>query len=146
MRGRTIFEGVHQETKLLLRLLGRKAKTTEHPLLQFRLVNPDGTAGGANADSPHPLDCEELLSPAFEVFENKALLEFHEKPDKILNISCWSDENWGNIEAEPENVDYKGNEMTLKPGGNIYEITAKWNADNGYGGTASYYTYIEYME
>ena len=112
----------------------------------WQTLNPDGTVIGTEADSAHPLDCKEQLSPPYEVSERDAELEFGEAPDEILNIKCWSDENWGNTEAEPENVEHKGNEITLKPGGNIYEITAKWNADNGYGGTASYYIYIEYIE
>ena len=112
----------------------------------WQALNADGTVTGVEADSLHPLDCKDLLSPAFEAYKSKAGLEFHEKPDEISDIRCWSDENWGNTDAEAEKVDFTENEMTFKPGGNIYEITAKWNADNGYGGTAGYYIYIEYIE
>ena len=34
----------------------------------------------------------------------------------------------------------------LKAGAYIYEITAVWNAENGYGGTASYFFYIKMTE
>jgi hypothetical protein len=28
-------------------------------------------------------------------------------------------------------------------GGYIYEVTAEWNTENGYGGTASYFIYLK---
>ena len=33
--------------------------------------------------------------------------------------------------------------LTLKLGGYIYEVTAEWNTENGYGGTASYFIYLK---
>lgn len=41
VRGRAVFEGVHQEAEALLRLLGREAQQFEHLLLQLRVVDTD---------------------------------------------------------------------------------------------------------
>ena len=52
MRGSAELEGVHQESELLLRLLGGEAQTFEDQRLQLRIVNTDRTAAdlGAVAD------------------------------------------------------------------------------------------------
>lgn len=106
----------------------------------------DGNSISTNADSPHPLDCEELLSPPYETPEATATLRFTEEPDTILSVKCWSDECWGRPTANSEDVTINGNVLTLKPGGYIYEIIADWNTQNGYGGTASYFIYLKMME
>ena len=56
---------------------------------------------------------------------------------------CWSDEHWGEPAANSEDVTIVGNVLTLKLGGYIYEVTAEWNTENGYGGTASYFIYLK---
>ncbi len=106
----------------------------------------DGNSISTNADSAHPLDCKDLLSPPFETPETTATLRFTEEPDTILSVQCWSDEHWGEPAASSEDVTIDGNVLTLKPGGYIYEVTAEWNAESGYGGTASYSIYIKTME
>ena len=111
----------------------------------WQKMNADGTATSFDADSAHPLDCEDLLVK-FETAEQVAVLNFTEKPDRILSVQCWSDENLGNLDAESENVDIDGNGITLKPGGHIYEIKAEWDADNGYGGIAYYSFYADYNQ
>lgn len=103
--------------------------------------NGDGTATLTEADSPHPLDCKDLL-PLLETTEETAVLDFAWKPDTV-KVQCWSDEQWGNTNAESEDVTINGNVITLKPGGYIYEITAEWDTENGYGGTVSYSAYLE---
>ncbi|MGM9618272.1 MAG: hypothetical protein ACI3W8_00320 [Oscillospiraceae bacterium] len=104
--------------------------------------NADGTFTGIEADSPHPLDCKDLLPP-FETMETTATLTFTEEPDAILSVQCWSDENWADTHASSETVNIKGNTIELKPGGYIYQITAQWNTESGYGGTAHYFVYIK---
>ena len=111
----------------------------------WQKMNADGTATSFDTDSAHPLDCEDLLVK-FETAEQVAVLNFTEKPDRILSVQCWSDENLGNLDAESENVDIDGNGITLKPGGHIYEIKAEWDADNGYGGIAYYSFYADYNQ
>ncbi len=107
--------------------------------------NADGTATGVVADSAHPLDCRELL-PVFETTEKTALLRFQQAPDSILAVRCWSDAHWSDPTAESESADISGLEIALKPGGYIYEITAQWDAESGYGGTAHYAVYIRYTD
>lgn len=105
----------------------------------------DGTSVSVNADSAHPLDCRELLSPPYETQETKAVLRFTEEPDNILSVRCWSDAHWGEPGADSEAVTVSGNVLDLKAGGYIYEIIAGWDAENGYGGTAGYFIYLKTM-
>lgn len=106
--------------------------------------NGDGTVTATEADSAHPLDCKDLL-PLLETTEGTATLRFSWEPDAV-SVRCWSDEHWADANAESEDVDVSGNVVTLKPGAYIYEITARWNTNNEYGGTASYSAYLETIE
>ena len=107
--------------------------------------NRDGTGISIFADSTHPLDRREELV-LLETTEATALLRFAEEPDAILSARCWSDEHWGDLPAESEEVAVHGNEIDLKPGAYIYEVTAKWDAERGYGGgTAWYAFYISFQ-
>lgn len=103
--------------------------------------NADGTFTGIEADSPHPLDCRELLSPPLETPEATAVLRFTENPDTIVSVQCWSDSHWSNPSAGGEDVICDENTIELKSGGCIYEVVAQWDADSGYGGTAHYSFY-----
>lgn len=98
------------------------------------------------ADAAHPLDCEALLSPAVETTEKTAQLHFASMPDAIAQVCCWSDAHWGDTAAESEPVELTGNTLTLKPGGYIYRITARWDKKYGCGGTAEYVVYIRFDE
>ncbi len=111
----------------------------------WQKAEADGTTTSSQADSAHPLDCKDLLLK-FETTEQAAALNFTEEPDRLLSARCWSDEYWGVLSADSENVDINGNEIVLKPGGYIYEVRAEWDADNGYGGTAQYSFYVDYTE
>ena len=102
----------------------------------------DGTFSDAEADSPHPLDCEDLLSPPLETSEATAVLKFAEEPDKIVGVQCWSDSHWSHPSADGEAVAHNGNTIELRSGGYIYEIVAQWDTDSGYGGTAHYSFYV----
>ncbi len=104
--------------------------------------NADGTSVSVEADSAHPLDCQDLLSP-LETTDISAALDFTKEPDAILSVRCWSDEHWSDLDAESEEVTVDGNVMELKKGGYIYEVIAQWGAESGYGGTAHYYVYIK---
>ena len=104
--------------------------------------NIDGTFTSIEADSPHPLDCKELLSPPLETPEATAMLRFTENPDRIVSVQCWSDDHWSNLSADGEDVILNENTIELKSGGYIYEVVAQWDTDSGYGGTAHYSFYI----
>ena len=106
----------------------------------------DGNSVSINAGSAHPLHCEELLSPPYETPEATAVLRFAEEPDAVVSVKCWSDEYWGEPAACSEEAAFDGGALALKAGAYIYEITAVWNAENGYGGTASYFFYIMMTE
>ncbi|HCT91300.1 MAG TPA: hypothetical protein DF613_07965 [Lachnospiraceae bacterium] len=112
----------------------------------WQTKNDDGTLTNTEADSAHPLDCKDLMDP-WETPERTALLRFTEEPDEILRVCCWSDKHWSDSAAESENVPVNGNEIELKPGGYIYEVTARWDTEkNGYGGTARYSFYAKVLE
>lgn len=108
-------------------------------------MNSDGTTIETETDSAHPLDCKDLLLP-YETTEATATLNFTENPDKILSVRCWSDEHWADPTANSEDVIIRENVIELKPGGYIYEVTAEWDTDNGYGGTANYSLYLITVE
>ena len=104
--------------------------------------NSDGTTTSMEADSVHPLDCRAELV-LLDTTQATALLQFQKEPDAILSVRCWSDTHWSDPSAQSEDVTVNGNEIALKPGGNIYEVTARWDTQGGYGGgTASYSFYI----
>ena len=108
--------------------------------------NSDGTSTETQADSPHPLDCENWLFK-FETSEATATLNFAVKPSSILNIQCWNDNHWNNHDASSENITFDRYEIELKPGGYIYEVVAEWDTEkSGYGGIAHYYFYIQVLE
>ncbi len=112
----------------------------------WQYKNNDGTVTGIAADSVHPLECKEFLE-FFEITGATATIRFTEEPDAILNVCCWSDEYWSDSSADSENVSVNGNEIELKPGGYIYEVTAEWNAEKrGYGGSAYYSFYVKVLE
>ena len=102
--------------------------------------NPDGTTTQLLADAPHPLDCRELLEP-LETTEATAVLQFTQPPDRVTGVRCWSDT--GQTDQSGEALTLRGNEFSLRPGGCIYEVTAVWDAESGWGGTASYVFFIK---
>lgn len=123
--------------------------TSENALLgtySWEVHNPDGTVTGGEADSPHPLDLEDLLSPPLETPETTATLRFAEEPDEILQAACWSAEHFGDPAALSGTAEVRGDVLTLRPGGHIYEITARWDSEDGWGGMASYVIYIKANE
>lgn len=100
-----------------------------------------GSWEGTASDSAHPLDCRKLLLP-LETGEETAALRFQAEPDSIVDVRCWSDAHWSDPDAEAEPCALDGNTLQLKPGGYIYEVTARWDDSQGSGGTACYAFYI----
>lgn len=112
----------------------------------WQCKNNDGTSTNMEADSAHPLECADLLDQ-IETTETNAILRFTEEPDTILSVRCWSDEYGSDPAADSENVSLNGNEIELKEGGYIYEVTAEWNTEkSGYGGIAHYSFYVKVLE
>ena len=77
-----------------------------------------------------------------ETGEETAALRFQAEPDSIVDVRCWSDAHWSDPDAEAEPCALDGNTLQLKPGGYIYEVTARWDDSQGSGGTACYAFYI----
>ncbi len=92
------------------------------------------------ADSPHPLECQDLL-PLLDARQATVRLQFAKPTDGPLSVQCWSDQQWGNPLADSQNVTVTGDTLPLRPGGWIYEVTAQWGTEHGPGGTASYAFY-----
>lgn len=103
--------------------------------------NPDGTDSSTEVDSLHPLECRNLM-PLLETGEDTAVLRFLVEPDEIISVRCWSDTYLSDASIVGEAVPVSGNQISLKPGACVYEVTAKWNTEDGWGGTAHYCFYI----
>ncbi len=103
-------------------------------------LDSGGEWQGIAADAVHPLECQEILTPITAQGESVALT-FDIAPDEV-SAECWSDENFGDPAAAPESAPLTENTLAVQPGGYVYEVTAKWNSSEEYGGEASYYLYI----
>lgn len=92
------------------------------------------------ADSLHPLDCKELVTPIVTQ-DTAAMLVFADMPES-LTVRRWNDRQWGNCDAEAETVAVNGQTLPLEKGGWVYEVTGNWDDNGYYYGTASYCFYI----
>ena len=103
--------------------------------------NGDGTQTGVCADSSHPLEWQEFLTP-LTTSSATVELTFAVQPQEFT-VRCWSDDNWGKTDAEEEFIACSGNTLELKPGGYIYEVVAEWTGENLVAeGTAYYGFYV----
>lgn len=134
---------VLNEPPVLNVISGETCLPTVQGSYAWQRQNPDGTFTETQNDCAHLLDDEEFLLP-FETAEATATLRFAQEPDEILNVRCWNDAHWSGPVSDGEAVDFAGNRITLKPGKYIYEVTARWDTENGYGGAASWFFHILY--
>ena len=74
--------------------------------------NGDGTQTGVCADSSHPLEWQEFLVP-MTTSDDTVELYFDVQPQEI-SVRCWSDEYWGKVDAEEENVTLSENTLEIK--------------------------------
>jgi len=95
------------------------------------------------ADALHPLECKELvpiltLRPSVysSLDPNLARLEFDVLPARIT-ARCWSASAWDKPDTEAEDVEVADSCLSLKENC-IYEITAEWDVQNGFGGEVHY--------
>ena len=103
--------------------------------------NGDGTWKGVEADSSHPLEWQEFLVP-MTTLDDTVELFFDVQPQEV-SIRCWSDANWGKVNAKEENANLSSNKLELKDGGYIYEVVAKWTGENlAAEGTVHYGFYV----
>ena len=69
-------------------------------------------------------------------------LYFEVEPQEFT-IHCWSDADWGQVDAKEEKVTIQDNKLELKPGGYIYEVLDTWTGENlAAEGTAYYAFYV----
>ena len=125
----------------------------------WRYNNGDGIATGIEADGIHPLDCQELMTDLHldsSIDALKAHLQFDIEPDE-MEVRYWSTDCWNEpseksheLEVQAIEVDFVDGSvstdhvMKLLDGNYIYEVIAKWNSSEEYGGTAyySFYTVV----
>ena len=137
-----LLAGILEEPPVLTVAVDETAFDAQLGAYSWQRMNKDGASANIEADSPHPLDCRDSLS-VLETTKPKAALRFAKEPDVLIRVQCWSDEDWGRPSANSETVTVNGDEIELKPGGTIYEVTAEWHAENGYGGIAHYAFYVK---
>ena len=103
--------------------------------------NGDGTQSGICADSSHPLEWQEFLVPMSTSDDTVEL--YFDVPPQSFTIRCWSDSNWGRVNAKEEKVTISGNKLELKEDGYIYEVVATWTGESlAAEGTAYYGFYV----
>ena len=112
------------------------------------------------ADGTHPLNAKKTMPridilPSYLSYSDPldAYLGFNaEGRDPIVQVSadkvtifCWKEEEWGTGNTPGEEISLNEINGTLffdlKDGNYVYEVTATWKKNEGYGGTASYTFY-----
>ena len=99
----------------------------------------DGIWMGVEADSMHPLQMQDLLTPFVTADETIELL--FDVPPQDITVRCWSDAQWGEMDAPGEFLIPDGTNLELKPGGYIYELTAMWTGENLAAEGTAYYCF-----
>lgn len=146
----------------LLGLTACGSETLKEPP-ELRIVSDDGTVTasrgtsswsykrafggyeGIESCSAHPLDYEDLVE-TLTTDVPTVKLEFDVEPDSVTARECWSDEHWGNTDAESETAELTSVNDTLnvtlkQSGGWIYVISASWEHKN-YHGSSDYVFHV----
>ena len=151
---------VFKEPPELTIVCGEEQATALKGTYSWEYSNGDGTSTGIEADSMHPLDSKEYMnelplaySYKSSVDSFKAHLQFEAAPDEV-EIRYWDESCWNDYSAESEELivqvieaDYVDGGFStdytakLLEGNYIYEVVAKWNSSEDYGGTARYSFY-----
>ena len=117
-------------------------------------LNADGTSISVESDSLHPLQAREYMTPLYlpappsGADSLTAELRFGSAPDQV-GVRRWSGDDWDRTGAQSEDVEvsFSGEgakssfQIPLGDGQYIYEVTAAWDHEAQYGGTASYSFY-----
>jgi len=125
----------------------------------WRYLNDDGVWTGIEADSLHPLEAKEHMTPLnllpstrSSVEPLRAYLEWDVMPD-LVTARCWSAEQWGHASAQSETVsvdtimldsDIETSPIVsieLKDGNYVYEVSAEWSRFDTWRGSAHYSFY-----
>ncbi len=97
--------------------------------------NGDGTSVATNADSSHPLEYVDSMTPLDVKNISTIPLEFTVKPDKIT-VNRY-DISKG-ISAKGKKIETDGMTFEASKGEYLYEIVAEWNSYENYSGTVHY--------
>lgn len=128
-------------------------------------ANGDGTQTSFIADSLHPLQCKEYMTPLtiqpslYSAHLPQARLEFSVVPDKIIAARSWSVDSFHGpgepvddghyevlvyiLEPEGDTEDVRQFFIELPYGDYVYEVTALWESYEDFGGEVSYSFYTE---
>ena len=142
---------------------GEKQITALKGTYSWTYQNKDGTSTGIEADGMHPLECQEYMETlpiGYSTISSRdsflASFQFEVTPDEML-IQFWSADEWNHPEAKSEELSVQAIEVDFADGRNttdyqarllegnyIYQVIAKWNGREEYGGTA-YYSFYTVM-
>lgn len=101
----------------------------------------DGIWMGVEADSMHPLQMQDLLTPFVTADETIELL--FDVPPQDITVRCWSDAQWGEVDASGEIVVLEEDHLKLRNGAYIYEVCVSWTGETlAAAGTAHYSFYV----
>lgn len=108
----------------------------------------NGQGVGVAADSVHPLEAKDSMSPLAVVRDDDSAvvhLEFEVVPDSV-SACAWDTALWNKTDVEVQAVDVAVDDeqtLTLLPYDAVYSVTATWDQENGCGGTAYYSFYTD---
>lgn len=106
----------------------------------------NGQGVGVEADSVHPLEAKDSMSPLAVAREDSsavAQLEFEAAPDSV-SVCAWDTSLWNRTDVEAQAVDVAvDEELVLLPYDAVYSVTATWDKEKDCGGTAHYSFYTE---
>lgn len=108
----------------------------------------NGQGVGVAADSVHPLEAKDSMSPLAVVRDDDSAvvhLEFEVVPDSV-SACAWDTVLWNKTDVEMQAVDVAVDDeqtLTLLPYDAVYSVTATWDQENGCGGTAYYSFYTD---
>ena len=108
----------------------------------------NGQGVGVAADSVHPLEAKDSMSPLAVVRDDDSAvvhLEFEVVPDSV-SACAWDTALWNKTDVEAQAVDVAVEDeqaLTLLPYDAVYSVTATWDQENGCGGTAYYSFYTD---
>jgi len=156
-------EGILKSPPQMVVTCAEKQITALRGTYSWMYQNGDGTSTGIEADSMHPLECQEYMEAlpiGYSTISSRdsflASFQFVAAPDE-MSIQFWNIDEWNHPEAKSEELKVQAIEVAFADGRNatdyqarllegnyIYQVIAKWNGREEYGGTA-YYSFYTVM-
>ena len=88
-------------------------------------IDKDGERKGICVDGLHPSKSKELME-VITPSSKEVKMIFDSEPDS-LTVRCWQEEEWGEADAQGEQLRVENGKIFLKPGKYIYQVTGVWN-------------------